>query len=85
MILKVLIKRNLIFVFFAVAAALLEMYALLFTDHNGMIAAPWFLIGLLATIIGFVALIRSYAWRLALLAFVLVAILGVDSGLIMLY
>ena len=66
-------------------AALLEMYALLFTDNGILIHAPWFSLALLAVIVSLTAMVRSYAWRVAILTFVLVAILSVDAGFILLF
>lgn len=43
-------------------AALLEMYALLFTDNGILIHAPWFSLALLAVIVSLTAMVRSYAW-----------------------
>lgn len=78
-------KRNFIFVPFVLLAALLEMYALLFTDNGILIHAPWFSLALLAVIVSLTAMVRSYAWRVAILTFVLVAILSVDAGFILLF
>ena len=68
---------------FVLLAALLEMYALLFTDNGILIHAPWFSLALLAVIVSLTAMVRSYAWRVAILTFVLVAILSVDAGFIL--
>ena len=70
---------------FVLLAALLEMYALLFTDNGILIHAPWFSLALLAVIVSLTAMVRSYAWRVAILTFVLVAILSVDAGFILLF
>lgn len=82
---KVFIKQNLIFVFFAILAALFEMYGLCFTDNGIIIYQPWFSLLIMLAIIGFTSLIRSYPWRVGVLAFVLVAIIGINSGFILLY
>lgn len=82
---KLFIKQNLIFVFFAVLCCLFEMYGLCFTDNGMMIFQPWFSLLIMLAIIGFTALIRSYPWRVAVLSFVLAAIIGINSGFILLY
>jgi len=83
--LKLFIKQNLIFVFFAVLCCLFEMYGLCFTDNGMIIFQPWFSLLIMLAIIGFTALIRSYPWRVAVLSFVLAAIIGINSGFILLY
>lgn len=82
---KLFIKQNLIFVFFAVLCCLFEMYGLCFTDNGMIIFQPWFSLLIMLAIIGFTALIRSYPWRVAVLSFVLAAIIGINSGFILLY
>lgn len=83
---RIFIKRNFIFVIFAVLAALFEMYALLYTGNESVfINAPWFSLAFLFVIIALTALIRSYAWRLGILSFVLAGIISIDTGFIFLY
>lgn len=83
--LKLFIKRNFIFIIFAVLAALLELYALPFTDNEPFITSPWFSLALLFMIIVLTVMVRSYAWRVGILSFVLVAILSVNAGFLLLY